>query len=341
MLIRTRPDWAIPEAEVTPQAVALERRAWLARSIALGLAPALASVAEASAQALPGNGEPGAPLNLASSASGAVTGMPFSPPSRPNPAYQAPEPKSDSARVFSFTNFFEFGAGKDIRERAERLPLRPWTLTIDGLVKQPRVIDIDQLLTRMPLEQRIYRHRCIEAWSMVVPWDGFALKDLVALAEPLASARYMSFTSFGPSKHFAAGFWRFWQPWPYLEAVSMAEAMSDLPFIASGLYGQPLLPQNGAPLRLVLPWKYGFKSAKSLVKISFHAERPRTFWERSRPKECGFWANVNPQVPHPHWSQTTELRLGSNERIPTQLFNGYGAQVAHLYRGLEHEMLWR
>jgi sulfoxide reductase catalytic subunit YedY len=335
MLIRTPPDWAIPESEVTPQALALDRRAWLARSIALGLAPGMASAAE------PG----GALLATTTSTSVSVSNAPATPsfatPPKPNPAHQAPEPLSDPQRVFSFTNFFEFGAGKDIRARAERLPLRPWTLTIDGLVKQPQVLDVDRLLSRMANEQRIYRHRCIEAWSMVVPWDGFALKDLVALAEPLSSARYVSFTTFGPSKHFSAGFWRFWQPWPYLEAVTMAEAMSELPFIATGLYGSPLLPQNGAPLRLVLPWKYGFKSAKSLVRMSFHAERPRTFWERSRPSECGFWANVNPQVPHPHWSQATEQRLGAAERIPTQLFNGYGAQVAHLYHGLEHEMLWR
>jgi sulfoxide reductase catalytic subunit YedY len=316
MHVHLKPSWNIPESQVTPSAIGLDRRTWLLAN----MAPALVS-------------------SLPKAQAGA--GIGFGSPPTPNPAHQAPESLSDFQKVSSFTNFFEFGAGKNIREHASRLPLSPWTLTIDGLVKQTRTLGIDDLLKRMPLEERIYRHRCIEAWSMVVPWSGFALRDLLALAEPLGDARYVSFTTFGRDKHFSPGFWRFWHPWPYVEGLTMAEASSELPFVATGLYGHPLKPQNGAPIRLVLPWKYGFKSIKSIVKISFHAQRPLTFWERARPAECGFWANVNPEVPHPHWSQATEQRLGATERIPTRLFNGYGNQVAHLYSTLHNEALWR
>jgi len=316
MYIRDDRSWELPESAVTPPDIAFDRRQWLLTAAA----PALATITPVFGQTLPKN-------------------FPVVPPR--NPKYVAPQAISQRESVLSFTNFFEFGDTKAISKRAQKLPLRPWTITIDGLVKRPHTVDVDTLMRVLPLEERIYRHRCIEAWSMVVPWSGFALRDLVAYAQPLGDARYVSFTTFGRDKHFSAGFWRFWHPWPYVEGLTMEEATNELAFVGTGLYGAPLEPQNGAPLRLVLPWKYCFKSIKSLAKVSFHAQRPQTFWERARPEECGFWANVNPDVPHPHWSQATELRLGATERIPTQLFNGYGPQVAHLYSNLSHESLWR
>jgi sulfoxide reductase catalytic subunit YedY len=238
-----------------------------------------------------------------------------------------------------YNNYYEFGSQKEIYRQAEKLVIKPWAVTIDGLVEKPITMDIDDLLAQMPREQRLYRHRCVEAWSMAIPWDGFALAELVKFAKPLGSAKYVRFESFKRPEQ-APGQRQIWYPWPYIEGVTIAEATNELPFMVTGAYGKPLPNQMGAPLRLALPWKYGFKSSKGLVRISFTEERPKTFWEALGPTEYGFWANVNPRVPHPRWSQASERVLGSNERVATQLFNGYGEFVADLYKGLEGEKLY-
>jgi sulfoxide reductase catalytic subunit YedY len=201
------------------------------------------------------------------------------------------------------------------------------------------VLDIDDLLHRMPLEERLYRHRCVEAWSMAVPWSGFPLAALVDLARPLGSAKYLRMETFLDPET-APGQRQFWYPWPYVDGLSMAEATHELAFIATGLYGKPLAKQNGAPLRLTVPWKYGFKSVKSLVRLTFTEQRPVGYWEEIQASEYGFWANVNPEVPHPRWSQAQETPLGSSDKIPTQLFNGYAEFVADLYVGMENQPLF-
>jgi sulfoxide reductase catalytic subunit YedY len=188
----------------------------------------------------------------------------------------------------------------------------------------------------MPLEERLYRHRCVEAWAMAVPWTGFPLAALVEMAKPLASARYVKLQTF-QDKSVAPGQRQTWYPWPYTEGVTMAEAGNDLAFLVTGVYGKPLANQFGAPLRLALPWKYGFKSVKSITRITFAEERPKTFWEALQPSEYGFWGNVNPAVPHPRWSQASERVLGTDEMRPTVIYNGYGDYVAHLYQGLDEK----
>src|SRR5258708_31812612 len=190
------------------------------------------------------------------------------------------------------------------------------------------------MLAAVPLEERLYRHRCVEAWSMAVPWSGFPMKALVDFAKPLGSAKFVAMTTFQDAK-MAPGQKQFWYPWPYIEGLTMAEATNELAFIATGFYGKSIPKQNGAPLRLVTPWKYGFKSIKSIVKLEFTDKRPVSFWETIQPQEYGFWANGNPEVPHPRWTQASERVLGSNDRVPTVLFNGYGEFVAGLLQGSE------
>jgi sulfoxide reductase catalytic subunit YedY len=207
------------------------------------------------------------------------------------------------------------------------------------MMKQPRTIAIDDLLKQVSLEERIYRHRCVEGWAMTVPWTGFPLSALVKLAEPTSTAKYIAFETLSDPKTMpgvrASAF-----DWPYVEGVTMAEANNDLSFLVTGMYGKTLPKQDGAPIRLALPWKYGFKSAKSIVKITFTDKKPDTFWESLQPAEYGFWANVNPAVPHPRWSQATERLIGSDERVPTQIYNGYGEFVASLYSDLGNEKLF-
>jgi sulfoxide reductase catalytic subunit YedY len=239
----------------------------------------------------------------------------------------------------SYNNFFEFGSHKTIARAAQALPIRPWTVKIDGAVEKPFEIAIDDLLKKMPLEERVYRFRCVEAWAMTVPWSGFPLAALVDLAKPLSKAKYLRMETFLDLK-VATGQKQDFYPWPYIEGLTLAEARNELAFIATGLYGKPIPKQNGAPLRLVVPWKYGFKNIKSLVRLTFTDKRPVSFWESFGPAEYGFWANVNPEVPHPRWSQATERVLGKPGRVDTQLFNGYAEFVAGLYKGLEGENLY-
>ena len=239
----------------------------------------------------------------------------------------------------NYNNFFEYGEDKDIADRAQQLNLRPWTVKIDGMVEKPLTVDIDDLLKKVTLEERLYRHRCVEAWSMSVPWTGFPMAALVDLAQPLGSAKYVRIETFQDPK-MAPEQNKFFYPWPYIEGVTTAEARNDLAFLVTGMYGKPVPKQDGAPLRLALPWKYGFKSIKSIVRFEFTDRRPVSFWERVLPNEYGFWANVNPEVPHPRWSQASERVLGTDERRPTLMWNGYGEFVADMYKGLEKERLF-
>ncbi|MGZ9410896.1 MAG: protein-methionine-sulfoxide reductase catalytic subunit MsrP, partial [Methylocystis sp.] len=212
-----------------------------------------------------------------------------------------------------------------------RLRTSPWQVEVAGMVEKPRVFEIDDLVRAMPLEERLYRFRCVEAWAMAVAWTGFPPSALIKLVQPLSSAKYVRFIAFlnptdAPNQSSAYG------PWPYTEGLTMAEAMNDLTLFVTGAYGRPLLKQQGAPLRLVVPWKYGFKSIKSVVKVEFTAQQPQTFWNSSRPHEYGFSANVDPSVPHPRWSQATERLIDTGEQRHTTLYNGYGEWVAGLYR---------
>jgi methionine sulfoxide reductase catalytic subunit len=250
-------------------------------------------------------------------------------------AYQLDEDKTPYKDVTTYNNFYEFGTGKgDPAKNAGSLKTRPWTVAIEGEVRNPRVYDIDSLLKLAPLEERVYRMRCVEGWSMVIPWVGFSLAELIRRAEPTGNAKYVEFVTLNDPKQMPGQRSRVLD-WPYVEGLRLDEAMHPLTLLAVGLYGEVLPNQNGAPVRLVVPWKYGFKSAKSIVKIRFVEKPPLTAWMRAAPREYGFYSNVNPQVDHPRWSQAKERRIGEFLKRDTLMFNGYGAQVAALYRGMD------
>jgi sulfoxide reductase catalytic subunit YedY len=239
--------------------------------------------------------------------------------------------------VTTYNNFYEFGTAKgDPAVRAHTLKTKPWSVTVEGEVGKPGVYDLEDILKRQQLEERIYRLRCVEAWSMVVPWIGFSLADLIKQMEPTSKAKYVEFTTlYDPEQ--MPGQKRSTLKWPYTEGLRMDEAMNPLTIMATGLYGEEMPNQNGAPLRLVVPWKYGFKSIKSIVKIRLTEEVPKTTWNESAKNEYGFYANVNPKVPHPRWSQSRERVIGAPLFTPkreTEMFNGYGEQVAHLYKDM-------
>ncbi|MHC3994763.1 protein-methionine-sulfoxide reductase catalytic subunit MsrP [Thiomicrolovo sp. ZZH C-3] len=241
-------------------------------------------------------------------------------------------------QITSYNNFFEFTTSKEgVKPLSKRFKSEPWKLTIDGMVGQPLELDVWKLMKQLPLEERIYRFRCVEGWSMVVPWIGFELSRLIAMARPLSSAKYVRFeTLYDPEQFPDQGRGLLATlDYPYVEGLRMDEAMHPLTLMAVGLYGHTLPPQNGAPIRLVVPWKYGFKSIKSVVRITFTDTRPQNTWQAYAPREYGFYANVNPGVDHPRWSQARERVLGHFFKQPTQLFNGYGKEVAHLYKGMD------
>jgi methionine sulfoxide reductase catalytic subunit len=322
MLIKRKRGWELPERLATPESVYLNRRALVA---GLAAGPLLLAAG-------------GAGRALAAGASADPSAGLY--PARRNEKYTPGEGRSISKEedATTYNNFYEFGSSKNIHRAAQRLPIRPWTVTIDGDVEKPQTIAIDDLLKMVELEERVYRHRCVEAWSMVVPWTGFPMAKLVEIAKPLSSAKYVKTQTF-MNPELAPGQKQYWYPWPYIEGMTMAEATNELAFVVTGIYGQPVPAQNGAPLRIHLPWKYGFKSGKSIARFTFTAERPVSFWETLQAAEYGFWANVNPEVPHPRWSQARERVLGGGE-IPTLLYNGYGEQVAGLYQGMEKEKLF-
>jgi methionine sulfoxide reductase catalytic subunit len=321
MFIIRRHGWEIPERDVTPEHIFFNRRKFLGAAGAAAVTLAMPGIARAEE-------DPSAKLY----------------PAARNPGFKdAGRAITDKSYNITFNNFYEFGSSKQIYRAAEALPIRPWEISIEGLVEKPFVIGIDDLLKKMTLEERVYRHRCVEAWSMTVPWTGFPLRKLVEISKPNSAAKYVRMETFNlpevaPGQR--PGLFGGSYPWPYVEGLTMAEAMNDLAFIATGAYGAPLPKPMGAPIRLHLPWKYGFKSVKSIVRISFVDQRPVSFWEQLAGDEYGFWANVNPEVPHPRWSQASERIIGSNEQVPTMLYNGYGEFVAGLYKGLEGEKLF-
>lgn len=312
-------DWAIPEREATPESVFIDRRRFLMGALGvlaggIGGATTLASAAEKTSGVPPDR-----TLDLY--------------PAKRNPDFTLVRPLTEESVAATFNNFYEFGPVKTISWLAQRLKTRPWQLRVEGLVRNPKVFDIDDLIRSMPLEERLYRFRCVEAWAMAVPWTGFPFSALIKVVEPKSDARFVKLTTF-LDRTVAVGQLRFWLPWPYVEGLTMEEAMNELTILVTGIYGKPLPKQHGAPVRLITPWKYGFKSIKSIVSIEFVKERPNTFWEILGPSEYGFWANVNPEFPHPRWSQATERMIGTDERRPTQIFNGYGKWVASLYPNL-------
>jgi len=325
MLIKHTRGWELPESQATPEGVFLNRRQFIA---AAGLGASSLILAPGVARA---STDPSAGLY----------------PVKTNPAFaSAGRPVTPESLNTTFNNFYEYGTSKRISAEARALKIRPWEIKFDGEVEKPFTIGIDDLLKKVNLEQRVVRHRCVEAWSMVVPWSGFPLKELVAMAKPLSSAKYVRFQTFddpsmAPGQKPALFGWGQSLPWPYVEGLTMAEANNELAFMVTGAYGKPIAKSMGAPIRLHLPWKYGFKSIKSIVRVSFVTKRPVSFWTKILPNEYGFWANVNPKVPHPRWSQAEERILGTDKTVPTQLFNGYGKYVAGLYAGIKGEQLYR
>jgi methionine sulfoxide reductase catalytic subunit len=313
-LIR-RPDWYLPDAQVTPEPIYLQRRKFL-KLVGFGLATTVFD-----------------PARLW----GAMGGF----PAALNPSSDPPGCRlTKEAAILDYNNFIEFSFNKTGPKIAANKGWKtdPWTLEIGGSVAHPLKFDVNDLIRNMGgLEQRNYRHRCVEAWSMVVPWDGFPLRKLIEFVEPFPETRYVQFTSFldsdaAPNQDDH----RF--PWPYLEGLTLDEARNELALLATGIYGKPIANQNGAPIRLVVPWKYGFKSIKSIVKIDFVEEQPSTFWNEVAPDEYGFYGNVNPEVDHPRWSQAKELVIGGGlfeGKKRTLKFNGYEAQVGYLYKNLD------
>ena len=237
--------------------------------------------------------------------------------------------------ITNYNNYYEFSENKEaVAPLSASFKSRPWTVEVSGLVNKPRTFDIDELIKMFPQEDRIYRLRCVEAWSMVIPWRGFPLASLLKAVEPTSAAKYVHFVTLMDRTRLPHEGNNLY-PWPYEEGLRLDEAMNDLALLVTGLYGAPLPPQDGAPIRLVVPWKYGFKGVKAIAKIELVDTRPSTFWNTIAPNEYGFYANVNPDVPHPRWLQNSERRIGELSRRPTLMFNGYGEQVAYLYKGMD------
>jgi sulfoxide reductase catalytic subunit YedY len=296
MLIRRPPD--IPASEITDEGLYLDRRRWLA---AVGLGAALSAAPIRRLLAAQGKGDEPTPYDV----------------------------------VTTYNNYYEFGTGKDDpAENAGSLRPRPWAVKVEGDVKRPGTYDVDDLLKGLPAVERTYRMRCVEAWSMVVPWNGVVLADLIKKLEPGPRARYVEFTTLYDVQRMP-GQRSGVLEWPYVEGLRLDEALHPLTLMVTGVYGKPLPNQNGAPLRLIVPWKYGFKGGKSIVRIRFAESQPRTTWNLAAPDEYGFYANVNPEVDHPRWSQKRERRLGEFFKRPTLPFNGYADQVARLYAGMD------
>ena len=315
MLIRKASD--IPASEITPEAVYIDRRRFLGRAAGMGLAGALAF---AGCDA----GDASAAGRTRESGGDVVDG-----------AAGGEDEVTEERRVTEYNNFYEFGTDKsDPAENAKDFRTRPWTIAVEGLVAKPAVYQLEDFIRPSRIEERIYRLRCVEAWSAVIPWLGFPLADVLRRAEPLGSARYVELTTLYDPKQMP-GQRRALLDWPYTEGLRLDEAMHPLAILSTGMYGKTLPNQNGAPLRLVVPWKYGFKSIKSVVKLRLTERQPATAWNRANPDEYGFYSNVNPEVDHPRWSQAKERRLGEFRKRPTLMFNGYADQVARLYAGMD------
>jgi len=308
---------ALPESEITPEPIYRDRRRFMKQSAGLALGAALPSWITADEKAQPA-WHP------------ALKQLPKS-------SFSTAETLTDKATITSYNNFFEFGSRKrDPSDWGHYLQTDPWSIKVEGEVNKPGIYDLDDLIRKEDLEERIYRLRCVEAWSMVIPWSGFQLSKLIERLEPTSRAKYVVFETLYDPQQFR-GQRRDTIDWPYAEGLRMDEAMHPLTLMAVGLYGKPLPNQNGAPIRLVVPWKYGFKSIKSIVTLRFQEQQPVSSWQKMAPEEYGFFANVNPNVSHPRWSQARERRLGESGRRETLMFNGYEEEVAHLYQGMDLE----
>ena len=314
-------------SEITPRSVYLQRRQWMTQLAAGSAGLALASWAARDATAQAAVKRPGV--------------LPALPSTRSTvPGAQTVEAITEYRHASTYNNFYEFGLDKgDPAKQAHRLKTRPWTVSVEGLVNKPRTFDIDSLLKLAPMEERVYRLRCVEGWSMVIPWLGYSLEALIRAVEPQGSAKFVQFETLADREQMP-GLRSSVLNWPYVEALRMDEARHPLTLLAMGMYGEQMPNQNGAPVRLVVPWKYGFKSGKSIVRIRFTEQQPRTSWNLAAPDEYGFFSNVNPDVPHPRWSQATERRIGEEggllaKRRKTLMFNGYEPQVGQLYAGMD------
>ncbi|HYM17159.1 MAG TPA: protein-methionine-sulfoxide reductase catalytic subunit MsrP [Micropepsaceae bacterium] len=333
MLIKVRKGWEIPERMATKEEFVFNRRGLFKAAGAIAVTGALAACGRSdNAQA------PGGPRSAAVPEPPDPTVALY--PAKRNPAYTLDREITLEKIVTSYNNYYEFGVEKDDPYYyADRLPIRPWEISFEGAVEKPFKTDFDSMIKEMPLEERLYRHRCVETWAFAAPWSGFPMKALIDFAKPTSSAKYVVMKSW-ENTQVAPAQNQIWVPWPYTEGLTIEEATNEMAFIVTGAYGKPLAKTNGAPLRLVTPWKYGFKSAKGIQRFIFQEERPQTYWMALGPTEYGFWANVNPAVPHPRWSQASEEILGTGERVPTQIFNGYGEQVASLYTNMAGERLF-
>ena len=302
MRIIRRRGWEIPESQVTPESVALNRRTILGGAAAV------------------------------------LTATPMIGHAAPNPRFEPEREVTDEKYSTTYNNYYEFSESKNLWHGAQTLKTNPWTIEFSGLVKQPRKMGYEDLLKQVTLEERIYRHRCVEAWAMTVPWTGFPMADLLKIAEPLGSAKFVAFETVQDKS--MGGLRTPLYPWPYVDGLAIDEAANELAFVPTGMYGKALPPQNGGPIRMIAPWKYGFKQVKSIVKVTFSEKQPRCFWQEINGREYGFWANVNPDVAHPRWSQARERLLGSDAMVPTKIFNGYGPFVASLYSDRKSEKLY-
>lgn len=324
MLIHLPRRWELPERLVTPEHLYLDRRTFL-RAAGFATAGLLLG---------PGRSVGRTPQPTFGPYS--LDDFPRAPaldlyPATRNASYTVDRPLTDERTASQFNNFYEFTTDKDVFRYVREYNPYPWTLEVGGLCDAPKTWDLDALMRAFGLEERVYRFRCVEAWSMVVPWTGFPLAKLVRHSQPRSEARFVRFVSFDRPDE-APGQKRYdYYKWPYYEALRLDEALNELALFTVGIYGHPLPKQHGAPWRLIVPWKYGYKSAKSIVKMEFTKEQPQTFWNEAQPREYGFHSNVNPGRPHPRWSQATEKPLGGQERIPTLMYNGYAAQVGRLY----------
>jgi sulfoxide reductase catalytic subunit YedY len=311
MLIRIPKGWEIPEREATPEAAFLNRRQILAAAGFLGGLLETEDAARADSKSLY--------------------------PAKRNPEFTLDRPITEEWAATSYNNFYEFNAEDKgaVKNLVGSFTTSPWSIDVGGLVNKPQQLDLDDLVRSMPLEERLYRFRCVEAWSMAVPWTGFPLSALIRRVDPKPEAKFVRFITVNRPDQMP-GIKRYhWYPFPYFEGLRMDEAMNPLTMLVTGMYGKPLPKQNGAPVRVIVPWKYGYKSPKSIVKIEFVAKQPATFWNQLQPTEYGFYSNVNPKKPHPRWSQATEKVIPNMERRPTLLYNGYEKWVAAMYKGNE------
>jgi sulfoxide reductase catalytic subunit YedY len=320
----------IKPSEITPEHIYLSRRKFM---VGIGALAASSLVSACGVQGFPASSATDTPASETdASPVQAVPATPTVPVAR---ADELGDSLTPFEAITNYNNYYEFTLDKqEVAARARDFKTSPWTVEVGGLVHKPKTFDVDDLLGRFSQEERIYRLRCVEGWSMVIPWQGFRLADLLKEVEPMSEAKYVRFeTVYDPQQMPGQNNSRY--NWPYIEGLRTDEAMHDLAFLATGLYGKSLLPQNGAPLRLAVPWKYGFKSIKSIVKIDLVDEMPISLWMTAAPNEYGFYANVNPDVPHPRWSQTSERRIGETKRRKTLPFNGYAEEVAQLYEGMD------